>query len=142
MIGTGLRKIIQQMFLIFYIPKKKKYVELIFHIYNSTHEKQLILLMISIEEKEGCHYLSVKKLPTLLRGVTSKHNGDFYCLKCFHSFRTENELKSHEKVCKNKDFCGIAMLSEKGLNITVQTLYEARKIPYIIYADIGSLLKK
>ena len=87
--------------------------------YNSTREKQLILLMISIEEKEGCHYLAVKKLSTLLRGVTSKHHGDFYCLKCFHSFRTKNELKSHEKVCKKKDFCGIVMLSEKGLNITI-----------------------
>ena len=119
MIGTGLRKIIQQMLLIFCIPKKKKYVQLIFHIYNSTREKQLILLMISIEEKEGCHYLAVKKLSTLLRGVTSKHHGDFYCLKCFHSFRTKNELKSHEKVCKKKDFCRIVMLSEKGLNITI-----------------------
>ena len=28
-------------------------------------------------------------------------------------FRTENKLKSHEKVCQNKDFCGVVMLSEK-----------------------------
>ena len=54
-----------------------------------------------------------KKLSTLLRGLTSKHRGDFYCLNCLHSFRTENKLKSHEKVCKNKDFCGIVMTSEK-----------------------------
>ena len=32
---------------------------------------------------------------------------------CLHIFRTENKLKSREKVCKNKDFCGIVMPSEK-----------------------------
>ena len=36
-----------------------------------------------------------------------------YCLNCLHSFRTENKLKPREKVCKNKDFCGIVMPSEK-----------------------------
>ena len=38
-----------------------------------------------------------KKLSALLRGITSKHDGDFYCLNCFHSFRTENKLKMHKK---------------------------------------------
>ena len=42
-----------------------------------------------------------------------KHYDDFYCLNCFHSFSTENKLKSHEKVRKNKDFCGIVMPSKK-----------------------------
>ena len=69
--------------------------------------------MIPNEEKEGQHYLAVKKLSTLVRGITSKYHGDSYCLNCLHSFRTENKFKSHEKLCKNKDFCGIVMLSEK-----------------------------
>ena len=30
-----------------------------------------------------------------------------------HCFRTKNQLKSHEKLCKNKDFCGIVMPTEK-----------------------------
>ena len=42
--------------------------------------------MIPNKEKEGWHYLAVKKLSTLLRGITSKHHGDFYCLNCLHSF--------------------------------------------------------
>ena len=70
--------------------------------------------MIPKDEKEGWHYLTVRKLYTLLRGITSEHHGDFYCLNCLHSFRTENRLKSHEKVCKNKYFCGIVMPSEKN----------------------------
>ena len=57
---------------------------------NSNCEEQIILLMIPSEEKEGWHYLAVKKLSALLRGITSKNQGDFYCLNCLDSFRTEN----------------------------------------------------
>ena len=54
-----------------------------------------------------------KKLSALLRGITSKDNGDFYRLNCPHSFRAKNKLKCHEKVCKNKDFGGITFLIKK-----------------------------
>ena len=66
------------------------------------------------DEKEGWHYLSVKRLSTLLRGITSKHHGDFCCLIFLHYFRTENKLKCNEKICINKDFCEIVMPSEKN----------------------------
>ena len=46
---------------------------------NSNCEKQIIFLMIPNEEKEGWHYLVVKKLPALLRRITSKNNGNLYC---------------------------------------------------------------
>ena len=35
---------------------------------------------------------AVKKLSALLREVTFKHVGDFYCLNCFHSYSTKNKL--------------------------------------------------
>ena len=54
-----------------------------------------------------------KRLSALLHGITSKHKGDFCCLNCLHTFTIENKLKSHEKVCKNKDFCEILMPLEK-----------------------------
>ena len=105
--------------------------------------------MIPNEEKEGreakskrrWHYLAVKRLFTSLRGITSKHHVDFYCLNCLHSFRTENKLRSHEKVCKNKDFCGIVMPSEKDKILEFNQYMKSDKMPYIIYADIGSLIR-
>ena len=69
--------------------------------------------MIPNKDKGRWHYLTVKRLSALLHGITSKHNGNFYCLSCLDSFRTKNKLKSHEKVCKNKDFRGIVLPSEK-----------------------------
>ena len=46
------------------------------------------------------HYLAVKKLSALLRGINSKHHGNFYCLNCFHSFATENFncIKEYAKI--------------------------------------------
>ena len=40
---------------------------------------------------------SVKSLSALLRGITSNHNGDFYCLNCFRLYSTKEKLKKHEK---------------------------------------------
>ena len=81
-----------------------------------------------------------KKLSTLLRGLTSKHRGDFYCLNCLHSFRTENKLKSHEKVCKNKDFFFILISSEKDNILEFNQYMKSDKLPSIIYADIEYLI--
>ena len=78
--------------------------------------------MILNKEKEGWHYQTVKKLSTLLRGITSKDHGDSYCLNCLYSFITENKLKFLENVSKNKDFCGILIPSEKN-NILVFNQY-------------------
>ena len=77
--------------------------------HNSNREKQVILLMILNREK--WHYLAVDKLSASLRGITSKHSGDFYCLNCFHYFRPKNKLESHKRVCENKGFCNVIMPS-------------------------------
>ena len=77
--------------------------EQIRHVYiskrNSTRENQVILLMITDSKK--WHYFAVKKISALFCKITSKHDGDFYCLNCFHSLSKENKLKEHENICKN-----------------------------------------
>ena len=67
--------------------------------YNFKCENQVILLMITDGKK--WHYLVVKSLSASLRGITSNHFGDFYCLNCFHSYNTKEKLKKHEKVCND-----------------------------------------
>ena len=49
---------------------------------------------------EKWRYLAVKKLSALFKGITSNHKEDFYCLNCFHSFRTKYKRKKHKNVCK------------------------------------------
>ena len=66
--------------------------------HNSERKEQVILLLFPNGER--WHYTVVKMFPTLLRGITSKHNGDECYLNCFRSFRTKNELESYIKVCE------------------------------------------
>ena len=58
-----------------------------------------------INDGKKWHYLAVKSLSALLRGIKSNHKEDFHCLNCFHSYTTKNKLKKHENVCKNHDYC-------------------------------------
>ena len=77
--------------------------------YNLNHKNQVLLLMITDGKK--WHYLAVKRLSALFR-ITSKHDGDFYCLNCFQSYTTENKLKKHKNVCENHDYCYVEMPEE------------------------------
>ena len=81
---------------ILYIPHNTKKIQLAYRSkYNFTCDKQIILLMITDGKK--WHYLVVKNLSGLSKGITSNHYGDFYCLNCFHSYRTKNKLEVHKK---------------------------------------------
>ena len=53
-----------------------------------------------MKNDEKWHYLAVKKLSALLRGITSKHVRDFYCLNCFHSYSVKKNLRSMKKYVK------------------------------------------
>ena len=91
---------------ILYIPHNTKKIEIADKSkHNLTREKQIILLMIS--HGENWHYLVVKSLSGLLTGITSNHKEDFYCLNCFHSYRTKNKLEAHKKICENRDYCRV-----------------------------------
>ena len=78
--------------------------------YNHMRKNQVILLMITNGKK--WHYLAVRSLPALLRGITWNHREDFYCLNCFHSYNTHNKLKKHVRVCNNHNYCRVDMPKE------------------------------
>ena len=100
---------------ILYVPHNTKQIR---HAYKSKHnlklENQIILLMITDDEK--WHYLAVKKLPALLKDITSKHKEGFYWLNCLNSHSTKEKLEKHKNVCDNHDYCYIKM-SEKDNKI-------------------------
>ena len=51
--------------------------------YSNKCKKQVIWLIITQGKKS--HYLAVTNLSALLQGMSSNHDGDFYCLNCFNS---------------------------------------------------------
>ena len=92
--------------------------------------------------REGWHYLAVKKLSGLLRRITSKQYGYFYCLNCLFSLATKNKLESHKKVCENKDFCNIVMHSEETKTLGFNQYQKSDNAPFIIYSDLECLKEK
>ena len=99
-----------------FIPHNEKTINLAYKSkYTRKSENQVVLLTITNGEK--WHYTtlktvrthdgfnrSIRSLPRLFRGITSNNHGDFYCLGCLHSFRTDNALK------KMKDCAGIMII--------------------------------
>ena len=121
--------------------------------YNLIRENQVILLMITNGKK--WHYLAVTNLSKLFRGITSNHNEDFYSLNCFRAYTTENELEtrkkvcenhvkhvSHKKVCENQDYCCVEMPKEDNKILKYNHGEKSMRAPFIIYADLESLLEK
>ena len=88
------------------------------------------------------HYLAIKSISGLLRGITSNHNGDFYCLNCFHSSRTANQLKNYEAICKDHDLCNLRLPKPEKRYLSSTSGKNSLKVSFIIYADLERLLVK
>ena len=126
---------------ILYVPHDNKKICHAFKSkYNSTRENQVILLMITDGEK--WHYLAVKSLSALLKGVTSNHKGDFYCLNCFRAYTTEDRLAKHKSVCENHEYRYVEMPKEDNKILKYNQEEKSMKVPFIIYADLECLLEK
>ena len=108
--------------------------------YNCDRENQVNLLMITDGKK--WHYLAIISIPMLFSGITSKYNGDFFCLNCFSSFRTENALKNHENFCKDHDYCHIQMPKEENNILKYSLGDKSMKISFSIYGDFESILEE
>ena len=123
------------------VPFNTKKIEIAYKSkYNLIRDNQIILLMIS--NGKNWHYLAVKSLSRLLRGTSSNHNSDYYCLNCFHSYRTENKLIVHKKICENHEYCNIEMPNPNNNIIKYNQVDKSLELPFIIYADLECLLKK
>ena len=83
-----------------------------------------------------------KKRFALLRGVASKHVGDFNCLNCFHSYATKNKLEKYYNVCKNHDYWYVEMPNEDNKILKYSHGEKSMKVPFFTHADLESLLEK
>ena len=75
-----------------------------------------------------------------MRRITANNHGHFYCFGCLHSFRTDNALKRHGRLCDNHDYCHVEMSTKK--NKLKYHGEKSLKAPFTIYADLECLLIK
>ena len=88
------------------------------------------------------HCLAIKSISGLLRGITSNHNGDFYCLNCLELYRTKSKLKKHEKICKNHDFGNLKTPDVDNNIFQSKPGKKSLKNAFVIYVDLECLLLK
>ena len=118
-----------------YVPHNTRKIHIAYKSkHNLTRENQIILLMITAGEK--WHYLTVKNLSGLLRGITSYHAGDFYCLNCFCAYSTKNKFEAHKKICENNDYCHVEMPTKDNNIIKCNHGEKSMKLSFVIYADL------
>ena len=80
-----------------------------------------------ISNGENWHHFTVKNLPGLLRGITSNHKEDFYCLN---------------KICENHDYCNLELPTKDNNIIKYNQGEKSIKLPFVVYADLECLLEK
>ena len=121
--------------------------------YIRKRENQVVLLMIT--NGKQWHYIALKSVRTddvfdhptsslsrLFRGITANHHGDFYCLNCLHSFRTDNALKRHERLCDNNDYCHVEMPTKNNKTLKYNHREKSFAVLFTIYDDLKCLLIK
>ena len=95
-----------------------------------------------IPYSEVWYYIAVNKVSALLRGISTKYDGDFHCLNCLPTCRANNKYESHKKVCGNTVFYDVLMLSEDNKLLEFNHYQKHNTMPFLIYPDLGSLIEK
>ena len=140
-IGKNSNKIIRHLNILYVPYDTKQTKQAYISKYNDERDSQVNLLMIT-DGTTNWHYLAIKNISGLLRGITSNHNGDFYCLNCFHSYTSKRKLKKHKRVCKDHDFCDTIMPDKDNKILKYNPGEESLKVPFIVYADLECFLQK
>ena len=104
-------------------------------------EKWHYIALKSVRRDDGFNQ-PIGSLSRLLRGTTSNSHEDFYCLRCLHSFWTDNALKKHERLCGNNDSCHVEIPTENNNTLKYNHGEKSLKVPFTIYADLECLLIK
>ena len=84
----------------------------------------------------------MKSISALFRGITSNNNGYFYCLSCFHSYRTKERLKKHERLCSKNDYCHVKMLKEDNKILKHNHGEKSITDPFIVIVHLECILPK
>lgn len=89
------------------------------------------------------HYCWIKKLSALLRfQISLNNNRKYLCDRCFNHFYSAEKLENHVIACLNQNETRIDMPSPGKNKITFENYNKQLQVPFIIYADVESILKK
>lgn len=121
-------------------------------------KKDHVHLLLLTEQSEGCefersydidgnitskmHYCWIKNLSALVgKQISANCRKKILCDRCLNHFITQTALDEHNIQCVMRNECTIEMPSELNNKIRFEKVQNQLVVPFIIYADIESLLK-
>lgn len=101
-----------------------------------------IHLLLLVQGDLG-HYCWIKYMSRLLSSQLSKNcKKKLFCDRCLNYFYDQQKLESHTEKCPLQNECTIEMPTAENNIIRFKNIGNQLKAPFIIYADIETLLKE
>lgn len=99
--------------------------------------------MVSGISNAKFHFALIKNLSGLLQTqLSNNRNKKYLCERCLIHFTTQENLNKHLFDCRNLNKTKINLPSEKQRILEFKNFKNKEKVPFVIYADIESILKK
>ena len=110
------------------------------HSTYSTATKHIDLLVTSNSETN--HYVWIKNFNRLCYNVNKHARKKYFCKHCIQHFSSESILLKHMGDCMVLNGCQAIAMPAEGEVAKFKSFRETVKIPFVIYADLESLLHK
>lgn len=113
---------------------------------KDQHIHLLLLTDMSEDNEEPVqksHYCWIKNLSGLISTQISTHKGKLhFCDRCLNHFSSAEKLGTHSLDCLNQNQYEIEMPTFNSNILEFSNFKNQLKVPFVIYADVESILKK
>ena len=118
--------------------KKDKYEFLPYIIPQTTHSKNIDLLMFNRDNKHS--FMIIKDLSSLYYART--RNKHYVCRRCLDIFLVESKLNEHQILCKNAEIQKTCFPSSDDAILKFKNFRKQMEALFICFVDFEALLKK
>ena len=97
-----------------------------------------------IQKSENTHCSYVKRLTAILYDKNRHNESKHFCERCSHGYTTKDLLQRRKTECKGllKRPTRIELPKEGKNKVSSTNYHKQMKTPFVIYADLESLLRK
>lgn len=106
-------------------------------------EKENHVHLLLLTEGDISHYCWIKNLSRLLSAqISTDHRVKQFCDVCLNYFFDESKLQAHKNSCSLQNECQIELPTTDKSILKFKNFSKQLQIPFVIYADIETVLKK
>lgn len=98
------------------------------------------LMLLTHNEKS--HYCWIKDMSRLLSSqISNNANRVYFCDRCLNHFGSIDLVAAHKVYCLKQNEHAVVMPTEQNCTVRFKNYNHKLKVPFIVYADIETLLK-